>query len=246
MDKPYSLTVTDTANHILYDFYDNIYNKHLTFTKNRLLHKYDDIVYFSPNISDTIFVVSDSAVFARYLIKIDYNAMPEIKKNITDTELNVLLEKYFFFNGDFVEMQDYTYINIMTPYSYPPVIYSHKNNKTYLLSVDYTHPLFCFITSAPKAKYGKNCIVLEQPAYKVIAEKDHLYQNAGDYLSSLDLLFNNMNEDDNPVLFFYHLKNWIDNETDKKYYSDYNNDDCNSFVFKCIVAIFMLIPAKTR
>ena len=66
------------------------------------------------------------------------------------------------------------------------------------------HPFFNFLKHVPKARYKDNCIVLDVQSDLIIASKDKLYGNKkSDPL--LDPLFENLTEDSNPVLFFFHL-----------------------------------------
>lgn len=204
-NKESSLIVTDSINNIVYSFFKDIYNRDFFYTKNKTLRKFQEEIYYSPNITDTIYMIKDSIVEAKYHINITENNLTNVNFN-TNEEFYNLLNKYYFFNGDYIELKDFTYVNIMSPWGYPSAIYVHSKKKTYLNSNTGDHPLFNFLTTAPKARYKENCIVLDVQSYRILALKDKLYKNEK-YNILLDSLFKNLTEDSNPVLFFYHLNN---------------------------------------
>ncbi len=202
-DKENSLVVTDSANNVVYSFFKDIHRSDFYYTKNRTLRKFHEGVYYTPNITDTIYCIKDSIVEAKYYIDITQNNVTDMK--VTDTkQFHEMLAEHYFFNGDFIELKDFTYINIMSPWGYPSAVYVHGKKKTYLSSGTGNHPFFAFMGTAPKARYKENCIVLDVRSYQILAQKSQLY-NGGEHKQLLDSLFENLTEDSNPVLFFYYL-----------------------------------------
>ncbi|WP_321481211.1 6-bladed beta-propeller [uncultured Bacteroides sp.] len=198
-----SLIVADSTGNLIFSFFKDIYRKDFHYTKNRTLRKFEGSVYYSPNISDTIYLVKDSVVEAKYYINIT-------QKNVTNMGFETreqfysLLNDGYFFNGDFIELKDFTYINIMAPWGYPSVVYVHSTKKAFLNSGVGSHPFFSFLMGSPKARYKENCIVCDVPSYIVLASKTKLYGiKKSDPL--LDPLFDDLTEDSNPILFFFHL-----------------------------------------
>ena len=202
-DKDNSLVVTDSVHNVIYSFFKDIYRRNFYYTKNKTIRKFDKEIYYSPNITDTIYCVKDSLITAKYFINITQNNATDIE--ITNTEqFHKILESHYFFNGDFIELKDFTYINIMSPWGYPSAVYVHSNRKTFLNTGVGNHPFFTFMNSAPKARYGDNCIVFDVQSYQILAQKTRLYQSS-DYKQELDQLFENLTEDSNPVLFLFHF-----------------------------------------
>ena len=202
-DKENSLVVTNSVNDIIYSFFKDIYKKDFYYTKNRTLRKFQKEVYYSPNIADTIYCIKDSLVEAKYYINITQDNVTDME--IVNTEqFHKMLEDHYFFNGDFIELKNFTYINIMSPWGYPSAVYVHGKKKTYLSSGIGNHPFFAFMGTAPKARYKENCIVIDVQSYQILAQKSQLY-NGERYKLLLDSLFENLTEDSNPVLFFYYL-----------------------------------------
>jgi hypothetical protein len=202
--KNNTLIVTNAKNDIAYGAFHDLYSQEFTYSKHRPLRKYQETVYYSPNFSTVIFTINDTAVEARYNIDIVENKMPDLSEEITDKQFREYCKKYFFFNGDFVELKDLTYVNIATPWGYPSAVYSHRKKETFLNSGNGNHPFFTFLNTAPKARYQDNAIVIDVQAYIIHACKQGLYRN-GKFNLLLDSLFENLTEDSNPVLFIYHL-----------------------------------------
>jgi hypothetical protein len=97
-------------------------------------------------------------------------------------------------------------MNISAPQGNPFLVYVHRTKQSYLNSGDVYHPFYAFLnTFIPKARYKENIIVADVPAYHIIASKDNLYHETK-YKKELDDLYNDLSEDSNPVLFFYHLR----------------------------------------
>jgi hypothetical protein len=199
------LIITDKNDQVLYGACHDFSSEKFNFTMHRPLRKIDNDVYFSPNFVNTIYVVNDTVVKAKYHIKILENGMPSFE-NITNERFEEYRNKYYFFNGDFIELSDYTYINIITPWGNAAVVYFHKQQETFLSSGSGNHPFYTFLNEPPQARYKDNCMVIDAQAFKIIAHKEYLYKG-GQYNKLLDSLFENLTEDSNPVLFFYYFKN---------------------------------------
>ena len=195
--------VTDKNNNIIYGAFQDINTENFSFSKLYPLRKFQETVYFSPNFSSTIYEVSDTIVKAKYQIDFKQYKMPGLSNDITDKQFKEYREKYFYFNGDFIELKDFSYINVATPCGFLTVIYSHKQNKTVLHTGNGNHPFFSFL-NIPKARYEDNAIVVDVQAYIIHALKNEFYKN-GKFNELLDSLFENLDEDANPVLFLYYL-----------------------------------------
>jgi hypothetical protein len=59
--------------------------------------------------------------------------MPPLDKNITNERYETFLQQnHIRFNGDFIELEDLTYLNIKTPGGNPFSVYSHKKKETFM------------------------------------------------------------------------------------------------------------------
>jgi hypothetical protein len=198
------LIVTDIKNNILYGACHDYSSEKFNFTMNRPLRKIQKDVYFSPNFTNNIFLVQDTSVTAKYHINIKENGMPPLNSDITNELFEEYCKKYFYFNGDFIELADYTYVNILTPWGNQCAVYSHEKRETYLSLGSGNHPFYTFLNDSPKARFKENTIVIDVDAYDLITQKEYLYKG-GKFKVLLDSLFENITEDSNPVLFFYNL-----------------------------------------
>ena len=208
-DNP--LYVTDSFNNPLYgDCY--VYYKLNTFeySSNSPLRTFDEMTYFSPDFSNVVYLVNDSMVAPKYHINIVENGMPPIDDNITDEMFQDYRNRYFIFNGDFIELDKFTYINIMTPKGYPFVLYSHKQKKTFFCNDQISHPIHPFLfNKAPKARYNENTVVFDVSAYFLLFNKKELYDNYEAHQGWLDVLFDELDEESNPILVLAHLNEEI-------------------------------------
>ena len=198
------LIVTDKNDKVLYGACRDFFSEKFNFITLRPLRKIGEEVYFSPNYVNMIYVVKDTTVEAKYRIRIPGGGFPSFE-NITNERFEEYRDKYYSFDGDFMELKGYTYINIRAPWGYPAVVYFHKQKETFLTSGSGNHPFYTFLSKEPLAQYRDNCIVVEAHAYQVIHHKAYLYKD-GQYNELLDSLFENLTEDSNPVLFFYYFK----------------------------------------
>lgn len=149
--------------------------------------------------------MKNDKIIPKYFIDIK-NSISKIDKNkLTDEILNNLMQSHFLFIGDFIELNDFTFINIYTPWSYPFAIYSHNNKEVFLTSGEYDNPLYLFCRDAPIARYADNGIVFTVDSYILLETKKSLYNNHKSYKRVLDDLYFDLKLESNPILFVYHL-----------------------------------------
>lgn len=200
-----ALVVTDTTHRISYGSIDDTYSNDLTFVIHSPLRKFDNQVFFSSNISDSIYLVKNDKLIPKYFIDIK-NSIPEIDRSkLTNEILYNYLEKHFLFIGDFIELDDFTYLNIYTPWSYPFAIYSHEKKEVFLTSGEYDNPLHLFFRDAPIARYKDNGVVFTVDSYILHESKESLYTKNKRYKTVLDELYLELELESNPILFIYHL-----------------------------------------
>ena len=200
-----ALIVTNSTNNILYGEFNDTYQIDFDFVINRPLRKFADKVFFTPNMTDSIFIVERDKIVPKYYIDIKTNGMPRLSnKTLTNKKLDDYMKRFFFFNGDFIELKDFTFLNIATPWSYPFAIYSHEKQDVYLTSGEFTNPLFAFCQFAPMARYQENGIVYPVDPYMLYNSKDEFYKMKA-FKTLLDELYEGLDLNSNPVLFIYHL-----------------------------------------
>lgn len=210
------LIITDKDNNIIYSACDEFKSDKFVLNEPFEFWKYGDELFFHPNFSDTLFVITDTGALAKYYFNVVHDKMPqpsEIDNVTTDSFLENYLNKYPHFNGSFVELDNLTYLEISRLGF--KIIYSHNTNNTYLFS-DGNNALYHFFNT-PISSYGKDKIVVPTWPTKIVSSRKFLYEdvrkvNERFQLNTievdkvfLDSLYHNLNEEDNPVLFFYEL-----------------------------------------
>mgnify|MGYP003290532217 CR=1 FL=1 len=101
--------------------------------KTNTLFSYNNIAYFTPSWENYIYELHNNSISAKYYIDLKDDVLDY--DFTTDEDFHKLANNHNLFNGSFIEMKDYTWLNIISPIANnPPVIYSHKDKKTYKLS----------------------------------------------------------------------------------------------------------------
>ena len=210
-----SLVVTDENDKIVYSACNEFQSEDFKLHATKYFWNYGADLYFCPDWQNTLFLITDTAAIAKYHINIIPNEIPppaEIKGVTTESFLKDYLNKYPFFDGCFVEYKDLTYLELINPRY--RVIYSHKTKNTYLL-LDEINTLYHFFDT-PKGRYGDNTVVVPTLPSRILRRKQFLYEDVPRSRkgglnikeadrSFLDSLYQNLDEEDNPVLFFYEL-----------------------------------------
>jgi hypothetical protein len=199
-----TLIVTDDKNNIVYGACTDFYNAQFSYAMNKSLRRFDSKVYYSPNFSNEIYEINDTSAILKYTLSIPENGMPPLSKNITNVTFNDYCRKYSLFYGDYIELQDFTFINLMTPKGYPLILYSHAQKKSYHLL--FYHLLF--FDEAPKARYKDNWLVFDRNSFDLMERKKNLYElneKFPQFTKTLDDLYEGLTEDSNPVIFLYHF-----------------------------------------
>jgi len=214
------LVVTNENNKIIYTACTEFENENFGLNEPKDFWKYDNEVFFYPNFQDTLFLITDTVAIAKYYIDILPHKMPhpgDINNITTDEFLEKYLNRYVHFGCEFVELKDVTYLELDGDVEYGyRILYSHKTKKTYLCSSgSEINSIYHFFTT-PIARYEDNTVVTSVFPYRLIEGKKHMYdvpkliENFGFHMietdkNYLDSLYHDLNEEDNPVLFFYEL-----------------------------------------
>lgn len=199
------LIVTDSTNNIIYGAFEDIYRSDFMLVPSMPLRKFDSQVYYSPNLSDSIYIIEKDKIIPKYYVDIRTNSMPKVdRKKITDKQYWDYSSLYYIFNADYIELKDFTFLNICAPSGFPMAIYSHLKKDVFLTTGSFSNPLYAFFNYAPLARYKDNGVVYPIDSYRILDLKKELYKMKVKK-SELDELYNDLNENSNPVLFIYHL-----------------------------------------
>lgn len=218
-DNPHDnvIVVTDSNNNIIYSACNEFLSDDFRVMPEKNFWKYGEELYFYPNYSDTIFLITDTAAIAKYYIDIIPNKMPkpyEIDNLTVDSYFKDYLNKYSHFRGVFIELEDFTYLELS--HFDPKIVYSHKEKKVKMYGSN-INTLYHFF-DRPVARYGDNTVVVPTSPYRLLQSEKFMREDAakirerfgGIFIEVdkeiLDSLYYDMNEEDNPVLFFYELQ----------------------------------------
>lgn len=174
--------------------------------KTNTLFSYNNTVYFTPSWENYIYEITDNNIKAKYYIDLKDDVLDYTFS--TNEEFYQLVEQHNLFNGSFIEMENYTWLNFKIPNANnPPVIYSHKNKTAYKLSPSLSNPLLTYL-HMPKALYSDNTIAETASSLSLFINKSAIYS----YLNNKELadsLYNGLTIDDNPIIFLFTFKDDI-------------------------------------
>ncbi|MDR1743874.1 MAG: 6-bladed beta-propeller [Dysgonamonadaceae bacterium] len=202
--------LSDTSGKVYYSAFETVNNKKFHQVTFFPVRKYGDQVFYNPSFSDTIYQVDINGLTPKYVFKMKGVKPLVIDKNITDQIMDDYHKKYPFFNGEWFDLENSVYVTFM--HQIIPwerfTLYSKKQQKSFCSTGELYNPLFYF-WHTPKARYKDNYLVSSVSAAELLSRKEDMYnlkQNLPKGKEDiLDDLFQDLTEDDNPVLFFYRV-----------------------------------------
>lgn len=198
-----SFVVLDKKGNPKYSFAKSLYNSTFHVTRMKNLYKFGDEVFCNVNFKNTIYKIAEDGVYAKYKIRFWEDNLEEPIFNNSD-EFRNFIELNYFFNGKFVELNDYSYFAFIDPkYGELKLIYDHNTHKCTSISNDSYNPILSFFTS-PIDRYSENTLVESIPLSRIMFFKDTFMKEFGDNAAVVDL-YDNLDLDSNPVLFFYNV-----------------------------------------
>lgn len=206
--KGASLAVCDGDNHIQYLFGENIAEENVfNVRRAECLYRYGNKAYFAPHWDKNIYEVTTDSIIAKYRLEFLPDDVLNYKFKTSD-ELNTLMKDYPFFNGSFIEMQDYTWLRYMSQEEISPsILYSHKDKKTYSIYYEFNNPLYIYLQK-PMALYKGNTIAEVVPALYLYINKNAIEETLGETDFTKNL-FRDFKLDDNPIVFLFTFKDDI-------------------------------------
>jgi len=218
----YSLPLINDFNLINASFDGHLYSKGFfnekkndaNWTTQCQLWEFGKDIYYNFPFSDTIYRVTKDTLYAELYLNLNERNIPLVEKaNITSKNFEEIRGKYGFLNGDFISLKDYVYLMINMPEGIFNVFYSKITE--HILSGYNTsskNPLFSLFFK-PIARYKDNTLVTQLSGSYL--NKFKSWQDMKDW-KKIDSnirekflkLFENTNEEDNPILLFYTMKDF--------------------------------------
>jgi len=210
MEEKPRLLITDLTGKTYFKGFRSYYNENYTMMTWQPLRKFDDVIIYSPEFTDTLFAVFKDRVTPLYYLNYKGVEPLQIDENITDESLKEYNLKYSLFNGDIIELKDFVVLNIFHDRHDKYIVYNKLNKKIKCSSRHLENPFFFLSYIKPITRYKDNYVVSVYQAYQILAEKEKmysLYDNMSDkHKSLMDKLFTELDEDDNPVLILFHMR----------------------------------------
>lgn len=183
-------------------------------TTNCQLWKFDQSIYYNPPFCDTIYRITKDTIYSEISLNFYGQNIPESdKKNWNRVEFDEIRNKYGFFNGDFICLNDFIYLNVIFPKRNMNVFYSKKTGHLLSGSSNSSKNPFLSLFFKPIARYKDNTLVMQISGYELNKLKS--WQNLEGwkeinvkYRNEFSRLCQSSNEDDNPTLLFYSMKNF--------------------------------------
>ena len=202
--EPYcgaSFVVKDKDMGIRYLFAKTGLDNSFSYSRYYNLYSYDNRVYCNVNFEDFIFELKPDGVKARYRILFG----PENVSNHafeTEEQYYKLKAQYPYFEGEFMELDDYTYL-MFRGQNGRELFHKHSTKETFALSTGFNDPMTAFFRR-PLARYGDRTMVCALPVSEVLACRGIL---SGPSVNAEEIkkLYSTINVDSNPVLFFYEV-----------------------------------------
>lgn len=200
----YSFALKDRDMQIKYLFGRAYFGDDFNMVRIRNLYKFGDSIYCNVNFQDIIYVMDDNGVRAKYDMILKPHSASDFSFKSQD-EFESIRNDYSSFEGDFFEMEDYTFIHYRgnSNEQILDLIYDHDTKSTVSVGRFFNNPMLTF-WGYPIARYSDNTLVCSVNASQVMLFKDYLLENSGDS-AELKQLYDDLSVDSNPVLFFFDL-----------------------------------------
>lgn len=202
--KP-QLVITGLDGKIIHSNFPSYQSQSFNFITEFPLRQFENNLLFNPSFCDTIYKVSKEGTFPYYHLNIKDGEQIVINESITNDKLDEQLNKRkVYFNGDYIELKDAVIFEFMGQglRGIRFFIYSKQKNKSLYCNGTYYDTRLIFFMDK-KFLYKDNSIVTQVQAEKILLYKKELYRLCKK--EDIDKLTKNLTEDDNPVLFFYHI-----------------------------------------
>ncbi|MDR2147845.1 MAG: 6-bladed beta-propeller [Tannerella sp.] len=204
------LLVSDMSGQILYSAFQSYYKKSFTYTTTFPIQKYGQKVFYNPPYTDTVFCLTPEGIYSQYVFNMKGVVPPVMDENMTDKELKNFLNRYYYFNGEFIDLENSVYVRFWAarnPWG-QFVLYSKKQEKAFCCNSSFSDPIF-FFYDTPNTRYEDNYLVTNRYAYDIMNMQEDVYRWANtqseEKRKPIEVLYKDLTEDDNPVLFFFRV-----------------------------------------
>ncbi|MDR1699906.1 MAG: 6-bladed beta-propeller [Lachnoclostridium sp.] len=207
-DSDYLIYFTNHRYNIESGIFRNRFDRDI-FSLSPTLKKFNDLVYFNPVLSDTIYTANANAFIAKYRLDMSpINGFSNPRSDIDKKKIDDFLFTRPLFSGHFVDGDQYLLFNISTPPErvIENYIYDKTTGKTCKLEYNWNDSSCLFHSNLNSSLWASgNQYLAAIPAFAITMIVPEEYRKNNDALK-------NLTEDDNPVLVLYTLKTNTDND----------------------------------
>jgi len=200
----YSFVLQNRNMDIKYRFGLPDYDGSFSLSRNVNLIKCGDSIYGNVSFKDIIYLLDKEGAHAKYSLVMKPYAASDFPFSTQD-EYESICKKYSFFDGEFIELKDYSYVFYRghTDESTYCLLYNHKTKTTRAISNGFNNPMSCFFFY-PITRCSDNTLVCAVKASRMNWFKGALNDALQDS-EILQDLYSDITYDSNPVLFFYNI-----------------------------------------
>lgn len=178
--------------------------KSFSYWSSRHIRRFKDNVFFQPRYRNTIYQVKKDEVIPWFFLDFQGKEFPNNGKIEGDEHFRDLKQKYSYFSGEYVDLENVACFVINTPEEYFYLLYSKNTKRTIPLKPLMVEDFISGFFRAPFERFNDSTIVTFAHAHQVLLAKNAYFS----YLEEEGLgddMFPDLTENDNPVLFFYNI-----------------------------------------
>lgn len=163
---------------------------------------YNTDLYYNPNLSDTIYHISNRQITSQYIVDIENCNKPSKSSPTALKDYINFIHNNKSFNGDFLITENFILIGLFPNGSFP-ILYNHQSHISYQIDEKYHKSIFAFLGKHDIINsYEKHSITTGVNANDFIDIYNKMPQSEKNKLQHIKI-----EKDDNPILFTYTLKN---------------------------------------
>ena len=203
--EPYgnmSYVVTGADMECRYLFGHTDLDEHFNYSRYYNLYSFGNKVYCNVNFEDVIYELNANAVKAKYRLFFGPGNVNNHSYRTKD-ELYDLQKRYPFFEGEFIELEGYTYL-MFRGEDGRELIYDHSSKQTYAMSSGFNNPMIAFFRR-PMARFEDNTLVCALSISEAFMCRSAL-ASITPQDKEINNYFSNTTIDSNPILFFFDVE----------------------------------------
>ena len=189
-------------------------NKYENFISENNFFPQDEKVWYHPPFNDTIYsICSDNSFQTEYVMDFQGRKLPEVfllKENYRERQKVIDTDNYVFFPGDYVPTKDYLYFNFSIEHVMYQGLYSRQTKECVIGNGFYNDINYIFQYSNIISSMDDNVLVGYMQSYLVdeVFSQHSMEKWSGIIGKTNAQIVGSIKSEDNPILLFFHIKNF--------------------------------------